>query len=238
MKKIISKFSTPKQILAQMFLLLLIFCSLGITPVQATGIYDLPNLSAGEQNWIIDSADIISRINKGQLGSDFQKLAEETGQEVRIVTVRHLDYGETIEDLTNNLFERWFPSPEEQENQVLITLDTITNNVGVRLGETAQGLLPEAIAQSIINDTIGVPIRQENKYNQALLNARDRVVAVISGLEDPGAPEVQDTLNIESTFTSAEETDDRNATLWVIILLIVATVVPMATYYFYQSFSG
>ncbi|MFN9317428.1 MAG: YgcG family protein, partial [Microcystis sp.] len=42
--------------------------------------------------------------------------------------------------------------------------------------------------------------------------------------------------NIESTFTTAEETDDKNATIWVIVLLVLATVIPMVTYFWYAGF--
>ncbi|MFM8009184.1 MAG: YgcG family protein, partial [Dolichospermum sp.] len=40
----------------------------------------------------------------------------------------------------------------------------------------------------------------------------------------------------EGTFTKAEDTDKENATVWVVGLLIAATVIPMATYYIYQVF--
>jgi uncharacterized protein len=45
-------------------------------------------------------------------------------------------------------------------------------------------------------------------------------------------------INIESTYASAEETDDRSATVWVIVLLAVATLVPMATYFWYVGLPG
>jgi uncharacterized protein len=63
------------------------------------------------------------------------------------------------------------------------------------------------------------------------------MVAVLSGLEDPGPPEVKE-LNIEGTFTTAEETDDRSATIWTIVLLVLATVIPMVTYFWYVGFPG
>ncbi len=41
---------------------------------------------------------------------------------------------------------------------------------------------------------------------------------------------------MEGTFTKAEDTDQENATAWIIGLLIAATVIPMATYYIYLVF--
>ena len=43
---------------------------------------------------------------------------------------------------------------------------------------------------------------------------------------------------VAATFKSAEETDDKSATIIVVVLLVVATIVPMATYFWYQGFSG
>jgi uncharacterized protein len=83
-----------------------------------------------------------------------------------------------------------------------------------------------------------VPIRDGNKYNQAFLDANARIVAVLSGQPDPGPPDLTQNVQVASTFKSAEETDTKNSTIWVVVILVVATVVPMATYFFYQSFSG
>ncbi|MEL7244160.1 MAG: YgcG family protein, partial [Cyanobacteria bacterium J06573_2] len=74
-----------------------------------------------------------------------------------------------------------------------------------------------------------------NKYNQAFLDAQERLTTVLSGQPDPGPPEVTDEVQVEGTFTKAEETDQGNATIWVVGLLIAATVIPMATYYIYLA---
>jgi uncharacterized protein len=55
----------------------------------------------------------------------------------------------------------------------------------------------------------------------------------LAGEPDPGPPQVQDDIQVESTFTKAEETDTENSTVWVVGLLVVATVIPMATYFAY-----
>lgn len=202
-------------------------------PAQATGVKDLPNLGADNSAWVVDQADIISRINEGKLNSALKKLANETGNEARMAVVRRLDYGETIDSFADQLFETWFPTPEARANQTLLVLDSLTNNVTIRTGEAVKEVMPDNIAQSVASDTVGIRLREDGKYNQALLDAGDRLVAVLSGEPDPGPPEAQDDLNIEGTFTAAEDTDAGNATIWVIGLLIVATIIPMATYFLY-----
>lgn len=203
-------------------------------PAQATGIYDMPTLTAGEPTWVIDQADLLSRINQGKLSKTLETLASETGSEVRFVTIHRLDYGETVSSFTDQLFEKWFSTPEAQANQAVLVLDNVTNDAALRVGESAKALLTDEISASVVQETLMVPLRDGNKYNQALLDVSDRLVAVLSGEPDPGPPIVENTIQTEGTFATAEETDDSNATVIVIGFLIAATVIPMATYYLYQ----
>ena len=206
-------------------------------PAYATGVKDLPNLG-NDSAGVVDQAEVISRINEGKLNNTLKKLAKDTGNGVSLVAIRRLDYGETIDSFADKLFNTWFPTPEARANQTLLVVDSLTNNVAIRTGEAVKEVMGDDIAQSVAVDTVGVPLREDSKYNQALLDASDRLVAVLSGNPDPGPPEVQDTLNIEGTFTAAEDTDAGNATIWVIGLLIVATIIPMATYYLFVGTSN
>ncbi|WP_322742302.1 photosystem II repair protein Psb32 [Gloeocapsopsis crepidinum] len=213
--------------------MLLLSLTLGIAPVNATGVYQMPQVTAGDRNWVIDQAEVISRINEGKIGDALEDLAQETGNEVRLVTVRRLDYGETIDSFTQKLFAKWFPTPEAQANQTLLAIDTLTNNTAIRTGDKVKTLLSDDTAQSVVTETVPAPLREGEKYNQAFLDASDRLVAILSGKEDPGPPQIAQTVSVEGTFKAKDETDTNNATIWVIGLLLAATVIPMATYYLY-----
>jgi uncharacterized protein len=206
-------------------------------PVLATGVYDLPSPNT-EDVWVIDRANEISLATQGKLSSSFKQLAKQTGQELRMVAIRRLDYGETIDSLAEELFKTWYPTPEAQTNQTLLVMDTLTNNVALRTGETAQQLVTPEIARSVVEETVGYELRNGNKYNQAFINASDRLIVVLSGEPDPGPPTISEEIQVEGTFTKAEDTDAGNATLWVVVLLILATVIPMVTYFWYVGFPG
>ena len=225
-----------KSIVASVLLLVFALTCLA-TPAIATGLYDLPNFEA-DRTWVVDTADAISASNEGKLKKTLQELAQDTGQDVRMVAIRRLDYGETVDSLADEIFQDWFKTTEAKANQTLIVLDTLTNNVAIRTGDAAKQLVNTEIAQSILDDTLGYNIRNGNKYNQAFLDTGDRLIAVLSGQEDPGPPIMEDEIQIEGTFTTAEDTDDSSATIWVIGFLIVATVIPMATYYWYVGFGN
>ena len=219
-------------------IILLGFFSLLIAaPAMATGVYDLDSPNNTDV-WVIDQADEISLANQNKLTGIFKKTAQTTGQEIRMVAVRRLDYGETIDSLADEIFTTWYPSVEEQANQTLLVMDTLTNNVALRTGSTATEVVTPDIAQSIVEETVGYNLRKGNKYNQAFLDASDRLVAVLSGEEDPGPPVIEEEIQVEGTFTKAEDTDAGSAFVWVIVLLIVATVVPMVTYFWYVGFPG
>lgn len=215
---------------------LLLVMNLGIARAEAIAPYQLPPLSAGEDTWIVDEADIISRLSEGKISSQLSDLAAQTGKEARLVTIHHFDYGETIDSFTDKLFEAWFPTPELQANQVLLVLDEVTKVVGIRVGEAAAELLPPVTADSVAQETVLVPLLEGDKYNQALLDGTDRLVAVLSGEPDPGPPAFDDAFDSEGTFATAEETEEgRNySTILLVVLLVLATAIPMATYFFYQ----
>ncbi len=221
-------------------LLLILATIIPVSSAYATGVYQMPNLDTGNRTFIVDDADVLSRVTKNKLNNTLENLANLTGNEVRFVTIRRLDYGETADSFTEKLFDKWFPTLEAKANQTLVVLDTLTNNDAIRIGDAVKIFMSNDITQSLVNETIQVPIRDGNKYNEAFLAASDRLTAVLSGEPDPGPPDIKDELSaqVAATFKSAEETNDQSATVLVVVLLVIATVVPMATYFWYQSFSG
>ncbi|MGK7878235.1 MAG: YgcG family protein [Xenococcaceae cyanobacterium] len=240
MRQLLTPLDCSKKFLQGLILPLLsliLVSGLMAAPANATGVYDLPYLSAGESTWIVDQADVISRANEGKLSNALNELAQETGNEIRMVAIRRLDYGETIDTFADKLFAKWFPTPEAQANQTLLVIDTLTNNSAIRTGEAVKKIMADEIAESVASETVQMPLREDSKYNQAFLDASDRLVAVLSGQPDPGPPAVKE-INIEGTFATAEETDDRSASIWVIGFLIVATIIPMVTYFWYVGFPG
>ncbi len=209
-------------------------------PAAATGIYQMPTVAPGAGPWVVDEATVLSRLNKGELSEKFEQLAAATGTEVRVVTLHRLDYGETPASFAAALLEKWFPDPAVRAHEVVVVLDDVTNGAAIARGEAVSELLTDAIATSVVEETIAIPLRQDNRYNQALLDAGDRLVAVLSGEADPGPPAAEETYAVARTFATAEETEENrsNSTVIVIGFLIAATVIPMATYYFYQSMGG
>lgn len=230
-------FSWLRQLLCSLAIAL-ISCQILAAPAGATGLYSMPQ--SASSNWIVDEAAQVSRLNEGKIDDALSALAQQTGDEVRFVTIHRLDYGETSQSFADQLMARWFPTPAAQANQTIIVLDDVTNNIGISVGSATAEKLTDDIAQSVISETMKVPLLKGNQYNQAFLDATDRLVAVISGELDPGPPAYDDTVDTERNFATAEETEATrgSSTIVVVVLLIAATVIPMATYYWYVSAGG
>lgn len=238
MKKLVNQFFNSGNFLQHLALYigsLVLAIGTVAAPANATGVYQIPSLTSGDHTWIIDKAEVLSRASEIQIGKALENLAQETGNQVRIVTIHRLDYGETPTSFADKLFEKWFPTTASGANQTLLVIDTVTNGTSIHTGDQVKTLLPDEIAQSVAQETLLAPLRDGNKYNQALSDASDRLVAVLSGHPDPGPPQLVEAVNTESTFKKAEETDTNNATIWVVGLLLAATIIPMATYFWYQG---
>jgi uncharacterized protein len=229
-----------RSFLRQILLLSIIFTiSIGmfVLPARATAVYEVPVVSAGVPTWIIDKADVLSLSTKGQVKGTLEQLAKQTGKEVRFVTIHRLDYGDTIQIFTDKLFKKWFATPADQANQTLIVLDNVTNTIGIQTGADVKAILTEEIATSITNETMSMPLRNGNKYNQAFGDGADRLMAILSGQADPGPPKIISTPEAGRTYLKAEETDANRTNFLIIVigLLIAATVIPMATWWWYQN---
>jgi uncharacterized protein len=104
MKQILNEIFSLKKYLLRLvvpLLMVVLGASVLVSPALATGVYQIPNLSGN--NWVLDQSDIISRVNEGKINSTFEDLAKKTGNEVRFVTIRRLDYGETPASFTQEL---------------------------------------------------------------------------------------------------------------------------------------
>ena len=141
MRKVLKNCLWPKFSVHHSILWILsVFFALGllISPAQATGVYDLPMLGAGDSTWVVDSADVLSLTSERKVNGNLKQLAKNSGNEVRLVVVRRLDYGETIDSFADKLFAQWYPTPEEQADQTLVVLDTLTNSSAIRQGANGQ----------------------------------------------------------------------------------------------------
>lgn len=209
------------------FSLLVLLLALAL-PAYAVGVEDYPLLPSTEK--VSDGADVLSRAAIAEL----QRRLEVFGDarvDARVITLRRLDYDLTLQELADQLLERW---QSEANEQLLVLIETGTNSVSIQASSEVRSLLPEELLISTAETTMAYPLRDGGRYRQALIDGIDRLGVVLAGGDDPGPPVVVEPALIASNIPSVEETANSNAFSWVIVLLVVGTLVPMATWWVFS----
>jgi uncharacterized protein len=196
----------------------------------ATGVQDFP--SQLPTSAVIDTADLLSRAASNDLEKRLQLLNEDH-VDARLLTLRRLDYGLSLESLGQQLIERW-GATDPDSNLLLLLIESQNNSAAVVASAELLNQLPESLLSSTAISTMGLPLREGARYRQAGLDALDRLDTVLQGGEDPGPPQLLERLPIETNIPTKEETASSNALLWVVVLLVVGTLVPMITWWVFS----
>jgi uncharacterized protein len=197
---------------------------------QATGAQDFP--SQLPTALVVDSADLLSRAASTDLERRLEALSADHVK-ARLLTLRRLDYGLSLDSLGQQLIEQWGAS-DPDSNLLLLLIESQNNSAAVVASADLLSQLPESLLSSTAISTMGLPLREGARYRQAGLDALDRLDAVLQGGEDPGPPQLQERLPIETNIPTKEETASSNAFLWVVVLLVVGTLVPMITWWVFS----
>ena len=216
-----------KTSILRFFSLLVLLLALAL-PAYAVGVEDYPLLPSTEK--VSDGADVLSRAAIAELQKRLEVFSD-ARVDARVITLRRLDYDLTLQELADQLLERW---QSEDNEQLLVLIETGTNSVSIQASSEVRSLLPEELLISTAETTMAYPLRDGGRYRQALIDGIDRLGLVLAGGDDPGPPVVVEPALIASNIPSVEETANSNAFSWIIVLLVVGTLVPMATWWVFS----
>jgi uncharacterized protein len=195
----------------------------------ATGLSDFTDQPPASH--VVDTADLLSRAANTELDKRLEAFGG-SALDARLVTLRRLDYGLSLDGVGQGLLQRW--SAPAGPDQLLLLIESQNNTAAVVASEGLADRLPAAVLSSTAISTMGLPLREGARYRQASLDALDRLGAVLQGEADPGPPQLQERLPIETNIPTREETAASNALLWVVVLLVVGTLVPMITWWVFS----
>ena len=203
-----------------------------VAPVAAlaTGPQDFPEQLPASH--VLDQADLLSRAANTELNQRLESLNDQR-VDARLITLRRLDYGTSLESLGNSLLERW-QSSGPSDRLLLLLIESQNNSAAVVAGTGLEGELPNSLLSSTAISTMGLPLREGARYRQASLDALSRLSTVLNGEEDPGPPQLLERMPLETNIPTKEETASSNAFLWVVVLLVVGTLVPMITWWVFS----
>lgn len=135
----------------------------------------------------------------GKVISDFQGLLSENEQEVLATAIKNFYLsnsnqliivsiptkylgGLTIEDYSNQLFQKWQPGQKDLNNGVLFIVagsktDSVNRKVRIEVGYGLEGALPDLLTQRILKQLVVPSLKKQNYFNaielgsKAILNA-------------------------------------------------------------------
>jgi uncharacterized protein len=181
---------------------------------------------------VLDQADLLSRSADAELDRRLQDFGGDR-IDARLVTLRRLDYGLSLDALGEQLVQSW-SSDDPNRSLLLLLIESQNNSAAVVASADLEGQLPSDLLSSTAISTMGLPLREGARYRQASLDALDRLGVVLNGGEDPGPPQLAERMPIETNIPTREETESSNAFLWVVVLLVVGTLVPMITWWVFS----
>ena len=215
-------------------LLSAVFCLLIAVPAAvAVSAQDFP-LSLPEEV-VLDSGDVLSRASRNEISTRLQEL-NQFHVDARLVTLRRLDYGLSLSAFGDELLDRWSEESNLTDRPLLIFLEeTQSKQATIVAAKELLDQLPESLLRSTGRTTMSQPLRDGDRFRQATLDGVSRIEIVLNGGEDPGPPVQLELASNPTNIPTAEETEESNAFTWVVVLLVVGTIVPMATWWIFSS---
>ncbi|MGC6482419.1 MAG: photosystem II repair protein Psb32 [Synechococcus sp.] len=205
-------------------LLLVVPASFAVAPV------DFP-ATAPEEN-VIDSAEVLSRASRSDISTGLAQLKTER-VDARLVTVRRLDYGLSLNQFGDQLLARWSSDPTDLPF-LLLLIESQNKQAAVVADPLLLDRLPDELLKSTGRTTMSQPLRDGDRYRQASLDGISRLDVVLKGGADPGPPVESERTTLPTNIPTVEETRESNAFTWVVVLLVVGTIVPMATWWIFS----
>jgi uncharacterized protein len=208
---------------------------LPLAAAQALSLTDLP--ASPPASRVLDEADVFSRASRTEIERQLGALAAKR-VDARLITINRLDYGVSLQQLGQQLVDRWStPSGEDGSTAtplLLLLIDSQTKAAAVVAAPALQRQLPADLLRSTARTTMALPLREGDRYRQASLDGLQRLAIVLDGADDPGEPVIEDAAVVPTNIPTREETASSNAFTWVIVLLVVGTIVPMLTWWVFS----
>lgn len=197
----------------------------------AASLSALPDSPPAER--VLDTAGVLSRSAGGEISHQLEQLRDQD-VDAHLVTVPRLDYGLGVDQLGAQLLERW-GGASPSSRQLVLLIDAQTGAAAVVASPQLADQLGPELLRSTGRTTLGQPLRDGGRYRQASLDAVTRLSTVLQGGADPAEPLVA--VEVEPAPTnvpSREETAASRAWVWVSVLLVVGSIVPMLTWWVFS----
>lgn len=164
------------------------------------------------QGFVNDFAEMLSPKAKQNLEARLVQFEKETSNEIAVITIKNLR-GDTIENFTVTLFEKWGIGKKDKNNGILILISKEDREMRIEVGYGLEGTLTDAQSYWIIQNIMIPAFRAEN-YDKGVIEAVDKIIGVTKG---------------EYTIKNNEQASINNPAFFWFIFYIILFVIPILT---------
>lgn len=128
--------------------------------------------------YVVDNANMLSTDTKDKLMTASSNLYDNTGAQFVIVTVPYLD-GVSIEDFSNDLFNKWGIGNKDANNGVLLLISKNDKKFRIEVGSGLEDTLTDAYCHDELKILKNYFTRKD--YDNGVLIVSDDICNVVSG---------------------------------------------------------
>ncbi len=141
-------------------------------------------------NYVVDLANIIEQPTETRLNALLKELEEKTTTQMLILTINSLD-GESIEEFSLGVAEKWRLGQKGKDNGLLITVSVGDRRYRFEVGYGLEGILPDSFVGTLGRRVL-VPNFKRGDYSRGLYQAALVIanrIAESEGVKLKGIPE-------------------------------------------------
>ena len=140
-------------------------------------------IPARPDGYVTDKAGLLSSQNKAKLEAFLRNYEQETSNQIVVTTFPSLD-GESLEDFSIRLAEKWKIGKKGKDNGVILVIFKNDRKIRIEVGYGLEGVLSDANCKMIIENEIAPAFRQ-GKFDEGIVRAVEAIKATIKGEYTP-----------------------------------------------------
>ena len=169
----------------------------------------IPELSSP----VMDVANVVAAKTESALNNYLMAVSRQTGVQVAVLTVPRLK-GESIEEFSMRVAEKWQLGQSREDNGVLLTVAMEEHSLRIEVGYGLEGVLTDTKCGLIIRNSI-TPQFKDGDYSQGIVNGVLQIVRVATG-----GVEISTDLRLDEDESDVA-VGDVFAVLWFIFIVIM-----------------
>ena len=182
----------------------------------ATSVPAAPLLPAAPDDYVLDDAGVLSHAQRSLLAHDLRKFERETSNQLVVAVFPKVPDDYAMEDFTQRVAEEWGVGGKDRENGMVLFVFPESRQLRVEVGYGLEGVVPDAMANRIINEEI-IPSFRAGDLGGGTVKGADALMAAARGeYEGTG----------QTMAEGKQGRDDPGAGLvfWIILIIVLIVV--------------